>query len=481
MAEKTSSVNRSRTPASDEFRCFIGSQWAPASPRTVTASPAADYAAERRSRLSAQFPGVLLVIPSGDEKTRSNDTSYRFRAHTAFSYLTAWGSETVPGSVLVLSPTPAGHEATLFFRPPAGRESDEFYANPAIGEFWTGPRPSLEDVSHLLGITTKDIGSLEDALTQPEASAVTIRGVDPRIEQLLADQLTAEQGSDALLAQTVSEMRLVKDEHEVAEMRTAVASTITGFEQVVSQLDRVISSPRGERVVEGIFYTTAREHGHDVGYDTIAASGSHACILHWTRNDGQVAPGDLLLIDAGVERESYYTADLTRTLPVSGTFSAAQRQIYDAVLEAADAAFAVARPGIKFRELHGAAMSVIARKTSEWGWLPVSLETTLQQGYQLHRRFMVHGTSHHLGLDVHDCAQARNEMYMDGVLEPGMIFTIEPGLYIQPDDLSVPEEFRGIGVRIEDDVLVTEDGVENLTAGIPRSAEQVEAWLAALR
>jgi len=148
------------------------------------------------------------------------------------------------------------------------------------------------------------------------------------------------------------------------------------------------------------------------------------------------------------------------------------------VLEAADAAFAIVRPGIRFREIHQAAMRVIAERTAEWGFLPVTAEEALQPDAQHHRRYMVHGTSHHLGIDVHDCAAARRELYLDGVLEPGMVFTIEPGLYFQSDDLTVPAEFRGVGVRIEDDIVVTADGAENLSVGIPRTVAEVEAWVA---
>jgi Xaa-Pro aminopeptidase len=218
------------------------------------------------------------------------------------------------------------------------------------------------------------------------------------------------------------------------------------------------------------------------GYDTIAASGPHACYLHWTRNDGTLVPGDLILVDAGVEADSLYTADITRTLPVSGTFTEVQRRVYETVREAADAAFAAARIGVRFRDVHGAAMKVIAERTAEWGLLPVSAEEALDadKGGQ-HRRYMVHGTSHHLGIDVHDCAQARREMYYDGILAPGMVFTIEPGLYFQIDDLTVPAELRGIGVRIEDDIVMTEDGPVNLSAGIPRTADEVEAWIARLQ
>jgi Xaa-Pro aminopeptidase len=259
-------------------------------------------------------------------------------------------------------------------------------------------------------------------------------------------------------------------------MRAAIAATRHGFDDVIADLPDVIAHARGERLVEGTFNRRARADGNTVGYDTIAASGPHACVLHWTRNDGAVVPGDLILIDAGIELESYYTADITRTLPVSGTFTPVQRQVYEAVREAADAAFAVVRPGIRFHDVHAAAMEVIAQKLAEWGILPVSAEQSLDET-QHHRRYMVHGTSHHLGIDVHDCAQARRELYHDGIVAEGMVFTIEPGLYFQPDDLTVPEEYRGIGVRIEDNILVTASGAENLSIGIPRTADDVEAWL----
>jgi Xaa-Pro aminopeptidase len=246
---------------------------------------------------------------------------------------------------------------------------------------------------------------------------------------------------------------------------------------VIADREAIMAHERGERLVEGTFNRRARAEGNAVGYDTIAASGAHACILHWTRNDGAVVAGDLILLDAGIELDSLYTADITRTLPVNGVFGDVQRRVYEAVREAADAAFAIVRPGIRFREIHAAAMEVIARKTAEWGLLPGSAEESLLPENQFHRRYMVHGTSHHLGLDVHDCAQARRDLYLEGVLEAGMVFTIEPGLYFQPDDLTVPAEYRGIGVRIEDNILVTDSGAENLSVGIPRTADDVEAWL----
>jgi Xaa-Pro aminopeptidase len=491
MAESTkpaprATSNRSTTPVSETFAQYISSQWADRPDTVPQPREQAAFAAARRARISALHPGKRLILPAGGAKVRSNDTDYAYRAHSAFAHLTGWGSDSVAGAVLVLEPTGDGHEATVYFREGAGRDTDEFYANPEIGEFWTGPRPSLDHVAADLGLTTRGIADFAEVLDAVDAATLVVRDADRDITDqidgrrlLVADTESLDTDGDAELARDLSELRLVKDDFEVAELRAAVAATQQGFDDVIADLPQVIAHPRGERLVEGTFNRRARAEGNTVGYDTIAASGPHACILHWTRNDGAVVPGDLILIDAGIELDSYYTADITRTLPVSGTFTDVQRRVYEAVREAADAAFAIVRPGIRFKEIHAEAMKVIAARTADWGLLPVSAEESLSPEHQYHRRYMVHGTSHHLGLDVHDCAAARRELYLEGVLEAGMVFTIEPGLYFQPDDLSVPEEYRGIGVRIEDNILVTESGAENLSIGIPRTADDVEAWMRA--
>ena len=217
-----------------------------------------------------------------------------------------------------------------------------------------------------------------------------------------------------------------------------------------------------------------------VGYDSICAASDHANTLHWIRNTGPVHPGDLVLLDAGVEVESLYTADITRTLPVDGTFTDAQREIYDAVYAAQQAGMDAIKPGATFSDIHAAAIRVIAEHLHAWGLLPegIDVEATLDDEHgQYHRRWMGHGTSHHLGIDVHDCALATREQYLDAELQVGMVLTVEPGLYFKADDLLAPERFRGIGVRIEDDVLVTQDGCENLSAAMPRASADVEAWI----
>lgn len=480
-----STKNRSTTPTSDEFISFISKSWADSSQTDLEQFEQAPFAASRREILSKHYPGKRIIVPAGSLKQRANDTNYAFRAHTVFTYLTGWGRHSEPDSILVLNPCDNDHTATLYFRERAGRESSEFYANPHIGEFWIGARPSLDQVAQMLGIKTAPLAAFADTILENISETLIVREADPQITQLCdaarkeIPSLQAETCwvADAGLFTMLSEMRLVKDSYEIEQMTQAVEATKKGFCHIITNMPAITSHTRGERIVEGVFYTCARAEGNAVGYETIAASGAHACILHWTRNDGPVRAGDLLLIDAGVEIDSYYTADITRTLPVSGTFTDIQREVYEAVREAADAAFNIVRPGITFSDIHGEAMKIIAAKTASWGFLPVSAEKSLEQDAQYHRRYMIHGTSHHLGLDVHDCAAARREMYLEATVKAGMIFTIEPGLYFQEDDLSVPEEFRGIGVRIEDNILVTATGARNLSAHIPRTADEVEGWM----
>ncbi|WP_188683550.1 aminopeptidase P family protein [Nesterenkonia cremea] len=494
--------NRSQRPTSQAFKEFMASQWAPADTQEFNRDAVAPYAAQRRKLLSERFPGERLVLPAGPLKVRSNDTDYRFRPHSAFAHLTGLGLDHEPSAVLVLEPVDEGtgddgghHEATLHFKPMAGRDTEEFYADARHGEFWIGPRPGLEEFHQRLGIRTGDLSELEVAVTK-NAGAVEIGGtrirlmreIDLDVDALVDTSrintgvdLEASDSFDGEVAEFLSESRLVKDDWEVEQLRHSVNSTIAGFEDVVRALPRAVGNSRGERIVEGAFFARARLEGNDLGYDTIAASGNNATVLHWIRNNGEVRSGDLLLLDAGVEADSLYTADITRTLPVSGSFSPVQKTVYEAVLAAADAAFEIVKPGIRFREIHQAAVAVLAEHLDGWGLLPVSVEEALDPAGQHHRRWMPHGTSHHLGLDVHDCAQAKRDLYLDGVLEPGMVFTIEPGLYFKKEDLAVPQEYRGVGVRVEDDILVTEDGAENLSAALPRTAEDVERWMADLQ
>ena len=487
QAENDELPNR-QTPFSEPFKQFIPQGWAPYPDELPAALSATAFAPARRAALSEQFPGDRLVIPAGELSVRSNDTDYRFRPHSAFAHLTGLGTDREPGAVLVLEPTDAGHDATLYFKPRAPRTDREFYADARYGEMWVGQRESLAEMQALTGLACEPIDRLTDALAKNAGATrvLIVADADAQLTGQLAGQRTAlgladEAAADTALSVALSELRLVKDDFEIEQMRVACDVTADGFEAVVAALPEAVRRGRGERWVEGVFGLHARHAGNAIGYETIAAAGDHANTLHWIRNDGDLAMGDLLLLDAGVELDSLYTADITRTLPVGGRFTPAQRKVYDAVLAAQEAGMAAARPGAKFSDVHAAAIRVIAEHLHDWGLLPVSVEQSLdpEQGGH-HRRWMVHGTSHHLGIDVHDCAQARQQNYRDGELRRGMVITVEPGLYFKSTDLLVPEELRGIGVRIEDDVLITEYGCENLSARLPRTAHEVEAWMAPL-
>ncbi|MFI8101606.1 aminopeptidase P family protein [Streptomyces sp. NPDC086023] len=456
---------------SDELAESMRTGWADTELHGLEPIAQAQHTAARRAALSARFPGERLVVPAGRLKTRSNDTEYPFRASTEYAYLT--GDQTENG-VLVLEPTTDGHTATIYLLPRSDRENGEFWLS-GQGELWVGRRHSLTEAEQLLGIPVKDVRNVADELREATGPVRNVRGHDAVIEEALTDKVTAER--DEELRVYLSEARAVKDEFEIGELQKAVDSTVRGFEDVVKVLDKAEAT--SERYIEGTFFLRARVEGNDVGYGSICAAGAHACTLHWVRNDGAVRSGDLLLLDAGVETHSLYTADVTRTLPINGTYSEIQRKIYDAVYESQEAGIAAVKPGAKFRDFHDASQHVLAEKLVEWGLLEGPVERVLELGLQ--RRWTLHGTGHMLGMDVHDCAAARTEAYVDGTLEPGMCLTVEPGLYFQADDLTVPEEYRGIGVRIEDDILVTEDGNRNLSAGLPRQADEVEAWMARLK
>ncbi|MBQ0896798.1 aminopeptidase P family protein [Micromonospora sp. U56] len=436
--------------------------------------------AKRRAALSAAFPGETLVIPTGTEKVRANDTDHPFRPGSDFAYLTG---DHDPDSVLVLRPNGSGHDATLYMRPRSSRKTDEFFRS-RHGELWVGRRHTLTEKSTELGLPTEDLTELDAALAglAPGRTRV-LRGFDARVDAAVrpwdGPRADGQPARDRELAIAISELKLVKDEWEIAQLQDAVDATVRGFEDVARGLpaDRGVS----ERLLEGIFALRARHDGNDVGYGSIVGAGEHATILHWVHNHGATRPGELLLMDMGVENRNLYTADVTRVLPVDGRFTPLQRQVYDAVYAAQQAGIDIIKPGVAFREVHLTAMRVLAEALKDLGLLPVSVDEAMDPASTVYRRWTLHGTSHMLGIDVHDCANARKEHYRDGPLGEGYVLTVEPGLYFQPEDELVPEELRGIGVRIEDDILVTATGAVNLSAGLPRRSDEVETWLAEQR
>jgi len=446
---------------------FMVTQW-DLTKTAVAPMPEAARFRTRRAELSRRFPGDVLVIPTGHEKTRANDTAYRFRPGTDFYYLTG---NLEADCVLVLFPEGTTHRAVAFVEPNPGKTDATFYTDRVKGELWVGPRLGVPESAIRFGLEARALDTLHDEVATAHAKAPlrTLRGIDPELEA----KLPAATADDVVLAAALSEMRLIKDDYEIGELQKAIDSTKNGFDDVLASLAKA----KTERYVEGVFNLRARVEGNDVGYNTIAASGRHACTLHWTANDGDLHANDLLLLDAGVEAHTLYTADVTRTVPLGGTFTKEQREIYEIVLEAQNAGFAKCKPGEDFMAPNVAAMNVIAHGLERLGILPMSAEEALREQNQFYKRYSLHNVSHMLGIDVHDCAQARAETYKFGKLEAGMVLTVEPGVYLQPDDLTVPERYRGIGVRIEDDVLITSGGYRNLSAALPRDVDAVEAWV----
>ena len=469
MTETPQEVANENTASHDPKRPsklleFMLTGWEDTSRALPEEAVASSYRRERRARLTAQFPGEVLVVPSGGFKVRANDTDFRFRPGSDFTWLV--GSKE-PDAVLVID---AAGDAVLYQAPAWTRETPAFFTD-RNGEFWVGPRPSLDAVAAELGITTRPLEEIEKLRG---TKARVLLSYDAKVEELFE----RVEDDDKALATWLSEARLVKDDWEVAQLQDAVDATIKGFEDVVRQLPQAVET--SERWAEGVFGLRARVEGNDVGYGSICAAGAHACTLHWTDNDGAVREGELILLDMGVENRELYTADVTRTLPVNGTWTPRQREVYDLVYRSQEAALAECKPGNPFLAPHNAAMKVLAEGLEAMGIVESAAEV-LADDDKRYSRWTIHGVSHMLGLDVHDCAASRDELYRDGTLEVGYVLTVEPGLYFQPDDLLVPEDLRGIGVRIEDDVLITADGHRNLSAALPRSPEAVEAWMADLR
>ena len=450
---------------------FMMKEWkAPAAGMPKPIENAEAFAARRRA-LSAVYPGELLVIPTGHEKVRANDTLYRFRPGTDFYYLTG---NHEPDCVLVMVPEKKnGHRDVLFVEPNPGRSDHTFYTDRSKGELWVGPRLGVPQSQARFAVhEARGLNELDEALGRWKVASPyrLLRGQSDALDRALP----AVEGRDRAFATALSELRLIKDAVEIDELQKAVDSTKRGFEDVIRALG---GKAKTERWVEGVFNLRARVEGNDCGYNSIAAAGAHACVLHWTRNDGPLDEGDLLLLDAGVEAHTLYTADITRTLPISGKFSKEQREIYTLVHEAQAAAFAAVKPGNDFLEPNREAMKVLAHGLEKLGILPMSAAEALADENQFYKRYSLHNVSHMLGLDVHDCAQARQEAYKLGKLEPGMVLTVEPGLYFQLDDLTVPKKYRGIGVRTEDDVVVTQKGCKILSEDIPSELRAVEKWM----
>lgn len=464
-------------PMPEHLRSAIAADWDAAPPMPHPARPeVAGFAARRRERLSAQLPGRLIVVPAGNLVPRANDTDFPFRADSSFTWLTG---ETAADAVLVMTPAGRAHESTLYVREYAQPGEVEYFTSRVYGAVWVGNVPSVGDTADVLGLSVRPLAALKaDLARYRDGEVVLLAGVDASVDALLPRR------AELNLTEMLDELRLAKDEWEISRLRAACEATARGFADVVRELPRVVGRAdlRGERWLEGTFWRRARLEGNDVGYGSIVGAGRHGTTLHWWRNHGAIAPDDLLLADMGIETDELYTADVTRTMPVSGEWAPAQLQVYRAVQEAQAAGVAEVKAGADFLAAHRAAMWILADHLHSWGILPVPAQVSCdpdpeRPGAGLHRRYTLHGTSHMLGIDVHDCAHARSENYRDGTLAAGNVLTVEPGLYFQVNDRTVPAELRGLATRIEDDVVVTDGEPVNLSAVLPRDPDEITAWM----
>jgi Xaa-Pro aminopeptidase len=428
------------------------------------------YAARRKALLETIGQGVV-VIPSPATFIRNNDVEHEYRQGSDLYYLTGFDE---PESVLVLSTQHAEHRAVLFLRE---RDPER--------ETWDGPRLGVERAVEALGIDAAyAVKDLDEKL--PEYFANTQRvhyrlGLDRKFDERFLRALDVVRGKARRggeypteivdPAASLHEQRLTKTDDEIALMRRAAAITCDAHVAAM----RVAKPGRYEYEVEAEILRAFRKSGSErPAYGSIVGSGPNATILHYRKNDRRMEEGDLLLIDAGAEF-GYYASDVTRTFPVSGKFSDAQRTIYELVLRSQLAAIDAVRPGATIEGIHDVAVSVLVAGMRELGLVTGTQEEALDKAD--YKKFYMHRTSHWLGMDVHDVGR----YHVAGAprpFEPGFVLTVEPGLYISPH-AEVDARFRGIGVRIEDDILVTATGHDNLTADIPKHVTELEALLAA--
>jgi Xaa-Pro aminopeptidase len=425
------------------------------------------WASRRRAwteRMARASPGAVAVLPSAPVFRRNNDVEHEYRQDSDLFYLTGFDE---PESVAVFDSK--DHKWTLFVRP---RDPDR--------EIWDGPRAGVDGAKSLHGADEAwpiaDLDEKLPALLQDRERLYyrlgQYRAFDDRV--LAALDRVRGRSRTGVVAPTeivdpgsiLHDMRLRKSRSEVETMRSAARITREAHELAMQRAQPGMH----EYEIEALLLDTFRRHGSErPAYGSIVGSGPNACVLHYRKNDRRIGEGELLLIDAGCEL-GYYASDVTRTFPVARGFSREQQAIYELVLEAQLAAIPAARPGATLEQIHGICVQVVTRGLARLGLLSGEVEKLVQDG--AYKKFFMHRTSHWLGMDVHDVGN----YFVDGKprpLEPGMVLTVEPGIYIGPEEAAVALEWRSIGVRIEDDVVVTSGDPDVLTAGIPKTVDEV--------
>ncbi|KTD17898.1 Xaa-Pro aminopeptidase [Legionella jordanis] len=426
-----------------------------------------EYQARRKKLAKQLHANAVAIIPAASEALRSGDSHYRFRQDSDFYYLTGFNE---PEAMLVIFSGPEG-ESYLFNRP-----------HDAAQEQWTGRRLGQEAACEVLGVNAAfSIHELETRLGDLLAGKSALYyalGRYPAYEDKILNTLQRVKGfirrgikaPEAVydLEPVLSEMRLFKSEAEIALMRKAAEISVLAHKRAM----RACRDAHNEYQLEAeLIYEFSRGGCRSVAYDPIVASGANSCILHYTENNQNLHSGDLLLIDAGGEYANY-AADITRTFPINGRFNAEQRAIYELVLKAQRAGIAAVKPGLRWNEVQRIIVRVLTEGLCELGILKGDIDRLISG--EAYKPFYMHNSGHWLGLDVHDAGRYK----IDGEwrsLEPGMVLTVEPGIYITANMAGVDERWWNIGVRIEDDILVCQDGHENLTAALPVDVEEIEA------
>ncbi len=415
-------------------------------------------------------PDSVAVFASAHEIKRNHDTDFEFRQDTDFYYLTRLNE---PDCVAVLAPNHPEHKYVLFVRPRIREE-----------EIWTGIRAGVEGAISARGADAAyDIGKLAEVLPKYLQNVEKLYyrfGNNEHFDRKVISTIkhVREQVRKGFYAPTViidpgtilHEMRLRKNEDDLKSLRRAVAISAEGHIAAMKHCKPGMYEYELEAIVEFVF---RKSGATGVGYPSIVGSGFNTTILHYNTNQCQIKDGDLVLIDAGAEY-NVFSGDITRTFPANGKFTRAQQAVYEAVLNANKEVIRMVKPGESFMKLHDKAVEVVSEELLKLGLVAGSRDEVIEK--ETYKKFFMHRTGHWLGMDVHDVG--RYKVQDDWrTLEPGMVFTVEPGIYVAAGAANVPEEFFNIGVRIEDDVLVTEDGYEVLTTRAPKEVKDVEATM----
>ncbi len=429
-----------------------------------------EYAKRRQQLMDMMSPNSIAIIPSAPPTIRNRDVEHPFRQDSDFYYLSGFAEE---HAVVVLIPGREHGEYVLFCQEKLKEQ-----------EIWTGRRVGPEAAPQVLGcddaFPISDIDDILPGLIEGKDRVYASLGVSPNFDNQLMQwvnhiKMQVRNGATpprefSALDHLLHEIRLIKSAAEIKVMQRAADISADAHTRVMS----MVKPGMYEYELEAELMRTFMAAGSRwPAYPSIVGTGDNACILHYTQNTEEIKDGDLILIDAGCELD-YYASDITRTFPANGKFSEPQRKLYQLVLDANYAAIAAVKPGVDWNTPHEVAVKVLVEGLVEYGLLQGEVSELIES--LAYKPFYMHKTGHWLGMDVHDVGEYR----IDGewrILEEGMVMTIEPGLYIAPDDLTVDEQWRGIGIRIEDDVVVTKDGCKVLTTGVVKDVADVEALI----